>query len=121
MVSEREQAKGAIVDRQQIDPEFEDALTSAHNFQLQIEKEKNRHAEAMRGWFGRVIGDPQNAPVFIALIALIVGLGVWVVCLFKADSGTPAVMDFYSRWAERALALASSALAYIFGKGLKSS
>jgi hypothetical protein len=58
--SERESAKGSVVQRTDDDPELTDALSGAHGLQLAITKETNRHAEFMHkanlGYVGRAIG-----------------------------------------------------------------
>jgi hypothetical protein len=119
MASDREQAKSAIVSRDKDDPELDEVLNNAHQLQLELAREANRHAEEMRGWFGRLIGDDRNAPVFVALLAMMIGLGVWVYCLYNAGNLNQAQTEFWGRWAERSLAFAASALAYIFGKGVQ--
>jgi len=61
----REDAKGAIIQRDNDDPELDAVLSSAHHLQLHLIKETNRHSEAMRktelGFFGRIIGGEATA------------------------------------------------------------
>jgi hypothetical protein len=120
MAFDREAAKNSIVARDTEDSELQQTLTAAHQFQLELTKEQNRHTEAMRGWHGRLLGSNESAPSMIAFIGMILGLVVAVVCLYVANSQQPSNMAFWGQWAERALGFAASCVAYIFGKGLKS-
>jgi hypothetical protein len=108
--SEREDAKKGIVRREREDPEFDTALTDASRYQLEVTKEKNRHAQETQktnlGWFGRLAGGPGSAPVFIAaivaLISLLGGLFCWN---SNPDLGKTMI------------GLTASAMSYLFGRG----
>jgi len=64
---DRKAAKAAIKEMQGADPEFDAVQSGAHDFQLKLTQENNRHAEKMReqeiGFFGRAFGGEKSAPV----------------------------------------------------------
>jgi hypothetical protein len=120
--SDREVAKGSVVQKKDDDPELTDALSGAHGLQLAITKETNRHAEAMHkanlGFVGRAIGGEANAPVVVACIATLFGLICAVGCWIAAAK-YPDAFDFWGKQAERSIAFSGAALAFIFGRGSK--
>lgn len=66
------------------------------------------------GILGKLLGGRENAPTNVALIALGCGVVAFFLCLhYAAYSSTP---ETWHREAERALAFAASALAFIFGR-----
>jgi hypothetical protein len=112
-------AKRGIVRREEDDPELDAALSAAHQFQLELVREQNRHKEAMRGFLGRVFGHDDNVPSYIAASGMAVGLVIFAACLFTAGkSSDTAAANFWAQQAERSLAFAASCLAFIFGKGI---
>jgi hypothetical protein len=122
MASDRKAAKEAIQSSSAQDAELEEVLSGAHNYQLRLTQENNRHAEAMRkadiGFLGRAFGGEKSAPTYIAFLVTVAGLAGTGFCWYKA--GVPgATTEFWSTQAERAVAFAASALAYIFGRGAK--
>src|SRR3546814_2154648 len=92
MASEREDAKQAISARDQADPELDNAIGNAQQYQLQLDRENNRHKEAIHsaelGAFGRWIGGASSAPVAVALIALLICLLGALAC-YIAGYGQP--------------------------------
>jgi hypothetical protein len=112
-----EAAKKAITGSSETDPELDETMSSAHRYQLDLAKEQNRHAEAKHkldlgagGWF---LGGEKNAPGVIAGLAVFFGLLAFGMCLIMAKAETQN-LEFWGRNAERSLAFASAALAYIF-------
>src|SRR3546814_2229868 len=93
MASEREDAKQAISARDQADPELDNAIGNAQQYQLQLDRENNRHKEAIHsaelGAFGRWIGGASSAPVAVALIALLICLLGALAC-YIAGYGQPS-------------------------------
>jgi hypothetical protein len=122
MASEREEAKQSVTASQKTDPELRDALGTAHQFQIDLVKEQNRHAEAQTkarlGWFGRLLGGEANAPIVVAAIAALLGFAFSGACLILAYKDPPN-NGFYSDWSGRAFAIATTSLGFIFGKQLK--
>lgn len=120
MASAREDAKKAIVARDNEDPELQAALSSAHRFQLELAKETHRHTEVMRGFFGRMLGPNDSAPTMVAFVGMMFGIIVAIACLVAAAEGDGGgYMEFWERWAERAFGFSISCVAFIFGNGLK--
>jgi hypothetical protein len=122
MASDRSDAKHAIEEPENNDPELNDVLQNASRFRIDLVKENNRHKEAMaggeRGFFGRALGGERMAPTIIAFLATTAGLLVWAWCLFQSSvDGQPAA--FWAAQGERALAFAGASLGFIFGRGLK--
>lgn len=112
----RDAAKGAIVSKTADDPELDATLGSAHQYQLGLEKEKNRHAEKMRSWFSRVFGNDDNVGAYVAAACAVIGLFIIVFCIWQAHSDASA-SDFWSKQSERAFSFVTACLAFIFGKG----
>jgi hypothetical protein len=121
MVSDRQSAKKAVVARDKDDPELDATLSAAHAYQLSITREANRHKEEMRGWFAKVFGPRDSAVTFIAFLAMVFGVLLTIGCLFAAAYAVTSNVAFWGQWAERAIAFSTSALAFIFGKGIKKS
>jgi hypothetical protein len=115
----RADAKGAIIKRDTDDPDLDAVLSSAHNLQLQLAKEQNRHTEAMRGFVARTFGHGDNVPTYIAAVALgaglLIGAGRLIVA---ARSEQQPLIDFWAKQAERAFTFSGTCLAFIFGKGM---
>lgn len=122
MASEREVAKGAITERDDIDPELKEALSQASGFQLDVTKENNRHREHQRaqelGLIGKLIGGEQNAPGAVALFVVLVGYLSAIGCMVAAGIDHDQAA-FWSQQVERGFGVGSAALAYLFGKGTK--
>jgi hypothetical protein len=120
MVSEREQAKKSITDRQADDPELRAALEQAHSRALELKQAEYEHIQASQktalGLGGWILGNEKNAPNFVAFIAVVFGFVVFCICLWLA-SRDATNLEFWGRNAERALAVSATALAYIFGRG----
>jgi len=128
MASDRSAAKKAIKQTSDDDPELDAAFSSAHDLQLRLTQESNRHEEAMRktdiGFLGRAFGGEKSAPTYIALLVTLLGLGGAFYCWFQVAGaqGTPSgaeMVEFWSKQVERALAFAAASVAYIFGRGGK--
>lgn len=117
---DRESAKKSISSKETNDPELDEALRAAKDFQLGILKENNRHVEETHktdlGWFGRAFGGETSAPTYVALIAMVVGFAAAGFSLYMAAK-VPADGEFWGKQSERMIALASAALAFIFGRG----
>ena len=123
MAFDRKAAKEAITTKSKVDAEFNEAQSGAHEFQLKIAQENNRHVETMRrhelGFIGRAFGGEKSAPTYIAFLVMVAGMAGTFYCWSQAGTVEAAVADFWSKQAERSLAFAASALAYIFGRGTK--
>ena len=106
---DRESAKKSISSKSTDDPELEDALRTAKDFQLNILKENNRHLEATHkndlGIFGRALGGEDAAPTHVALVAMILGLIAVAYCYYAASS-IPGEAEFWGKQTERAIAFA---------------
>jgi hypothetical protein len=122
MASDRTDAKRAIVEAEQDDPRHDAVIGQAQNLQLDLLREKNRHAEQMRrtelGWFGRTFGGEKSAPSFIALFAMCVGFVLAGFCYYQTSVAVAEQVQFWSSHAERSLAFSGAALGFIFGMGL---
>ncbi|MBK1664910.1 hypothetical protein CKO38_09190 [Rhodospirillum rubrum] len=122
MDSERSSAKKAIKEPEATDPEFSQALNDASHFRISLIQEQNRHRENMakgeRGLLGALFGGENLAPTMIAFVISVFGLLGWGVCLLAA-SHYEAESVFWGDQAGRALALATTAIGFIFGRGLK--
>jgi len=122
MASQLDEAKKAITGSSETDPDLDEALSSAQSLQLSLEKEKNRHEESRHktelGWGGIILGGEQNAPIFVAGLAVLFGLVSFWVCL-SGEIPDVQKAEFWGRHAERSLAFAAAALAYLFGRGAK--
>jgi len=101
------------------DPELTDTLRSAGEFRVSLEKESNRHKEKMaageRGFLGWFFGGRESAPVNIAFLVMFASLGLWVWCLSGLHTDA-AEKQFWANNAGKVLALATTALGYIFGQ-----
>lgn len=121
-MASREEAKGAVVAKGDNDAELDEALASASSHQLALKKEDNRHKEVMAqkklGFLGGLLGDGQSLPTVAALITVLAAFAV-AVGLYLAAYNQPENADLWAENAERSLALALAALAYVFGKGGK--
>jgi hypothetical protein len=137
MASDRSKAKQDVVagSEESSEPaEFSSALSSAHTFKHELakKKEEHRHIELMRdkeiaaaaddqhrelGRFGRLLGGSANAPLAIASIVVVAGLGFVAYCL-HAGAYSKAPTDWFHE-AEWGGALAASSLSFIFGRSGK--
>lgn len=113
----RADAKGAIIKRDTDDPGLDAVLSSAHQFQLALAKEQNRHTEAMRGFVARIFGHGDNVPTYIAAVAAGAGVLIAAGCLIVA-ARQQTLSEFWAKQAERAFTFSGTCLAFIFGKGL---
>lgn len=122
MASERENAKDAVVSSEENDPELDNALANAAKHQLDLKREDNRHKEKMNaqnlGFIGNLFGDGKSLPTTAALItigmAFLVAIGLYIAAYHSAGDA-----ELWTANAERSLAVAAAALAYVFGKGAK--
>lgn len=112
----RDAAKGAIVSRSDDDPALDAALSGAHQLQLGLMKEQNRHAETMRSWFSRVFGNDDSIGAYVSAICAIIGLTVACACILIAHY-EPTAAEFWSKQSERVFSFVTACLAFIFGKG----
>lgn len=115
---DRSTAKGAILARDQADPEMARTLDEAKH-QLEAAKESNAHTRAMYlaelGFFGRMIGGEKTAPVLIAGFAVAAGLLVVLFSAYMAGQH-PDREEFWGRLLERGFAFSAAALAFVFGR-----
>lgn len=120
MEPSRVQAKKGIVRKDQTDVPFTEKQVAAHQIELEITKELNRHEKDMRsaelGFLGRFFGDGRNTQTFVALVAVFLGVLIFATCLFAAYR-KPAEAHFWSDAGLKALAFAGTSLGYLFGKG----
>jgi len=122
MVVNRADAKAGATNAENTDPQLKFALEQGGNLRVSLEKEANRHREAMakgeRGRIGNLLGNSDNAPTTIAFIAIIMGSFIWVGSLAVAYC-VPEDSDFWATQGNRALAFTLTALGYVFGRGSK--
>ena len=120
MALDREKAKQAIGTTDQNDSEFSSKLKEGHKAQVELEKIKNQHEIARikteRGLIGYLFGSWQNVPMFIALLSVIFGGFAFYKFMGNALA-VNADKVFWSESAKIALAFASAALGFIFGRG----
>lgn len=118
MGTSREEAKGAIVSRDDDGENLSQTLADASNFRLDLLRENNRHAESMRGHLAKLFGQDNNVPVFVAATGMLLGLigaaALWGIAAQKV----PDQAGVWMQQAERLLAFSATCLAFIFGKGL---
>jgi len=85
-------------------------LSLEHDYAIKIKR-------ADLGWFGVIFGSEAHASIVVAFVVVIMGFGtaiaLWTVAYF---TGRP---EFWSSEAHVALAAATSALGYVFGRGSK--
>lgn len=121
MVSERSSAKAAIKPDtpESVDPDLAWALSDGGQLRVSLEKERNRHTEAMaageRGFIGRALGGTGNAPLAIGFLALTFGGIAWGWCLYMSQQDG-ADIEFWRTQADRTLAFAATALGFVFGR-----
>lgn len=92
---------------------YAQALLDSERKTLEELKLRNAHEleklKLNRGWFGQFIGNWDNLPKFAALIFMVMGYTFAAVAVF---------LNEYT-FAERMVAAATAALAYLFGRGSK--
>lgn len=122
MASDRQTAKGAVVEKQTVDAELDAALAKAARHQLDLKKEENRHKEVINrqnlGIVGNLFGDGKSLPTTAALLTVIFGF-LTAIGLYLAAFSRPESAELWTSNAERALSVAIAALAYVFGKGTR--
>ncbi len=69
------------------------------------------------GLVGKLLGGERNAPTHVAAVLGGIGGLSAIGCLIAAGQVEPAQSDFWAQQFERALAFATAAVAFIFGKG----
>ncbi|WP_299844800.1 hypothetical protein [uncultured Paracoccus sp.] len=118
----RKEAKAAATDPEQDDPELEEALKAGSSYQLELIRERHRHAEATQqtelGKLGTLLGGEKNAPMAIATITMLFSFIVFGVCLYLATRQN-ANADSIFKWSSAPLSLATTALGFIFGNSKK--
>ncbi|WP_353718199.1 hypothetical protein [Dyadobacter sp. 676] len=123
MEPSRIQAKKGIIKKEQTDTQFTEKQAAAHQMELEITREGNRHEKDMRstdlGVLGRFFGDGRNTQTFVAFMAVLSGVLIFDICLIAAYR-KPAEAQFWSDAGLKALAFAGTALGYLFGKGSNS-
>lgn len=116
----RIQAKKGIVKKDQPDRQLTEKQLAAHQMELEITRESNRHEKDMRstelGFLGRFFGDGRNTQTFVALIAVFSGVSIFATCLFAAYC-KPTEAQFWSDAGLKALAFAGTSIGYLFGRG----
>jgi hypothetical protein len=119
MASERQLAKTNATQPERSDPEFAAAQNEALMFRLETLKQQNSHIQTMHktsiGKIGDYIGDSTGAPNAIAVIIAIVALMIAVGC-YAAGIWFPTNTEFWGSHAEKAIATAMAAAAYLFGR-----
>ena len=129
MASERDEALNAIVPQATSTVPRIEAASSNLNTALDTAEEtkrleiSNQHAmnrlRAELGWFGAVFGSESHAAIVLAFVMVILGfgtaIGLWIVAYHSGKT------DFWSSEAHLALAAATSALGYVFGRGSRDS
>ncbi|SDE07239.1 hypothetical protein SAMN04487996_103268 [Dyadobacter soli] len=114
------QAKKGILKKDQTGTRFTDIQLAAHQAELEMTREQNRHAKEMRttelGFLGKFFGDGRNTQTFVALIAVFSGVSIFATCLFAAYC-KPVEAHFWSESGSKSLAFAGTALGYLFGRG----
>lgn len=120
MEPSRIQAKKGIVKKDQADTPLAEKQLAAHQLELKITKEDNRHEKDMRnvdlGFLGRFFGDGRNTQTFVALMAVFSGMVIFAGCLFAAYM-QPSEAHFWSDAGLKSLAFAGTSLGYLFGRG----
>jgi hypothetical protein len=117
-MASRKEAKDSVIAKDDNDAE----LANASDLQLDLKKEDNRHKEAIAqqklGIVGGLFGDGQNTPTVAALVTVIacfiIAVGLYIAAFHQSENA-----DLWTKNAERAMAIALAALAYVFGKGGK--
>lgn len=124
MASERDAAKSEAAEPESSDPELGKAIVDAQDLanSLHHARENNRHKETLArielGWLGGFLGGEKTAPTVIALIAALIGFGISFTCLVLAAKQADRAA-FWSEWSSRALTVSTTALGFVFGRGLK--
>jgi hypothetical protein len=132
MASERSRIKNSvIVDSTESGepPLLQNAISTGQSLQHELAKEANRSKEALRtmelaakasdqkaelGKIGQYLGGKEMAPLGIALIALLAGLGAMFICYHYAAYSPNS--QSWLREADGALAFSYGALSFIFGR-----
>lgn len=118
---DRSSAKAAIKSSDEEDADYSKHLRSAKDLELALAT--HEHEQKMRakelGYLGSFIGGEKNAPLSIALVALVASLGVfaWIHLYVGLGSIQPDRVDALLTAADKCLALATLALGYVCGKG----
>ncbi|MGL4488869.1 MAG: hypothetical protein ACRCU5_05430 [Rhizobiaceae bacterium] len=120
MAFDRDRAKKAVTKKEDNDPELGVALENAAKHQLDLQREENRHKEAVNsqnlGSIGSYFGDGKHTPIITALavigLSFVVAIGLYVAAYNQPDQSA-----IWTANAERAISIALAALAYVFGKG----
>src|ERR1700688_1833411 len=112
----RDAAKGAILSRENADPNLDEALGNAHQFKLGLAKEENRHREAMRSSFSRIFGNDDNVSSYVAATCAVLGLILTAAC-YVSIYYDHSMSDFWGKQAERILGFVGACVAFLFGKG----
>jgi len=126
MASEREEALRAVVEPATPGPpNLEEVISEGVSEAEQTKRLElmQKHAlariHAELGWFGRVFGAEDHAPLVIAFFVVASGLvGAAALWWVAFHSG---VREFWSGEAHIALGAVTTALGYVFGRGTKDS
>jgi len=119
----RNQAKKAILEAADEDTEYIFMLDEGEKQRQQIDlallKEENTHRQITKaqaiGWMGKVFGDKDHAPLWIAIIAIIIGAAVWFLALSFGRSN-PDISSAMVEHASKGWTLIFTALGYVFGQ-----
>jgi hypothetical protein len=122
MASERDEALNAVLSNEAAETSNL-AVVIADGARLAEEtkhlKLTHEHAINMKradlGWFGRILGNEANAAIVIAFIVVVLGFST-AIALWTAAYFTPNE-QFWASEAHIALAAATTALGYVFGRG----
>jgi hypothetical protein len=125
MESERDEALRAVVALPTPQPaKLEEAISEASTEAERTKRQALAQQHAMDklhaelGWFGHVFGSEIHAPLVIAFVVVVCGLAASGLLWWLAY--TTGAREFWSGEAHIALGAATSALAYVFGRGSKS-
>lgn len=85
--------------------------------QVELLREQNRHKEAIAelGWFAKVFGGKDTAPVIIAAITLLLGFVMTGACMALA-AWHPDDRQFWFDWSKTTFTISGTALGFIFGR-----
>jgi len=118
MAFDRSIVKAKTIASSASDKELDEALSSGHLLQLRLQQDANAHELAMKGRVGRFFGEQVYAATFAAYLAIVVGLIGAAYCLVQGASPENAdAAEYWGKHLERAVAFATAALSYLFGKG----
>lgn len=120
---DRKQAMDAIDEESLFDPEYTYVLDEGEKrrqeVDLELLREHNAHKEKSKaqaiGWLGVVFGDKEHAPLWIAILSILIGATVWGATLFFGRNN-PSISAAMAEHASKGWTLIFTALGYVFGQ-----